>query len=419
MTERPATRSSWSSRCPISRRQPSCSPPRVAAFGFDVALSDSDGLPQQKHYATLSKNGDLFNSPAKFGVMELGPAPEPVTVAPGPPFSPIGPTAFLVAVLGGLLFLWLGRADTVRLGGLSGWLGRLRSVSLRPKLITGRRDRCTHRALWIDRRHDRGRLVRPGGGRETRARRHDPGDRQGGPPREPARAAAARAARAAAVVALGQPGPAAGRVRLHDHPARRGGEAPDPVGRPLPQAGHPGAAQLGHRVPGAPADRGRARHADLLVDPRSRLRGGAEPRRSRRGLPVRPPERRGGRDRAPAVRPARDRIRHGPRPRVPQPGPHGRRRRQDRVPARGRARRRSGHRERAAVRRDPVRRARELAADPDRGAPAGLRRHLPDRGHHPAPAARRWTPSCCLWAWPRAAACPPAPRPSPTATPVC
>ncbi len=107
-------------------------------LGFDVALSDSDGLPEQKNYATSSGKSGLAQFVDRMGRMRLGPDPEPrggdgSSGARG--LSPTGPLAVLCAVLGALLFLWLGRLTTPGGRRLAALLDRVRRIRLRPKVI--------------------------------------------------------------------------------------------------------------------------------------------------------------------------------------------------------------------------------------------------------------------------------------------
>ncbi len=106
-----------------------------AGFGFDVALSDSDGLPQQESYGTWSGHADLAVFPARFGRMVLGAEPPEV---PGPerPFALLLlPIAFLSSVFGLLLFAWLARGLDARDSRLASLLGRLSALRLRWKLL--------------------------------------------------------------------------------------------------------------------------------------------------------------------------------------------------------------------------------------------------------------------------------------------
>ena len=106
------------------------------SFGFDVALSDSDGLPQQENYGTWSGRGQLSESPQHFGRLELGKAPPAPEETERPVLSPIVPLALLVSLLGALLFLWLARMLPARHRGLARALDRLRAVRPRAKLGT-------------------------------------------------------------------------------------------------------------------------------------------------------------------------------------------------------------------------------------------------------------------------------------------
>ena len=107
-------------------------------IGFDAALSDSDGLPEQKNYATSSGQSGLSQYADRFGRMRLGPEPEPPggrSAAELRGLSPTGPLAVLCAVLGALLFLWLARLTTPGGRRLAGMLDNVRRIRLRPKLI--------------------------------------------------------------------------------------------------------------------------------------------------------------------------------------------------------------------------------------------------------------------------------------------
>ncbi len=103
--------------------------------GFDVALSDSDGLPEQKNYATWSRHQQLAQYPARFGRMVLGAAPPEVEEPDRRALSPSGPLAVLCAVLGALLFVWLSRLPGPGGRRLASWLERIRQIPTRPKLI--------------------------------------------------------------------------------------------------------------------------------------------------------------------------------------------------------------------------------------------------------------------------------------------
>jgi DNA-binding NtrC family response regulator/GGDEF domain-containing protein len=105
-----------------------------ASFGFDVALSDSDGLPQQKNYATWTGHSDLATYPGRFGRLILGKAPPPVPAPEGQSVFTIGPVAVLVAVVGALLFLWLAQVVTTRGAWLARRLEVLRRIDPRRKL---------------------------------------------------------------------------------------------------------------------------------------------------------------------------------------------------------------------------------------------------------------------------------------------
>ena len=106
-------------------------------LGFDVALSDSDGLPEQKNYATWSGNEQLSQFPARFGRLVLGENP-PEPEAPGHRSpSQSAPLAILLAILGALLFAWLARLGTPGGRRLAGLLEAVRRVRLRTKLIVG------------------------------------------------------------------------------------------------------------------------------------------------------------------------------------------------------------------------------------------------------------------------------------------
>ncbi len=105
-----------------------------ASFGFDVALSDSDGKPEQKNYATWSGRAELSRFPGRFGRLELGKSPPAIAVPEGPGVSAIGPLAVLVAILGALLFLWLTQAITPRGAWLTARLEALRRIRPRKKM---------------------------------------------------------------------------------------------------------------------------------------------------------------------------------------------------------------------------------------------------------------------------------------------
>jgi DNA-binding NtrC family response regulator len=105
-----------------------------ASFGFDVALSDSDGRPEQKNYATWSGHSDLARYPGRFGRVVLGPAPPALEAPEGPGGAVIGPVAALVSIIGALLFLWLARVATPKGSWLAAKLERLRAISTRRKV---------------------------------------------------------------------------------------------------------------------------------------------------------------------------------------------------------------------------------------------------------------------------------------------
>jgi two-component system response regulator HydG len=105
-----------------------------ASFGFDVALSDSDGRPEQKNYATWSVHSDLARYPGRFGRVVLGPPPQAIEAPEGPGGAPIGPVAVLVSLLGALLFLWLARVATPQGSWLAPKFERLRGISTRRKV---------------------------------------------------------------------------------------------------------------------------------------------------------------------------------------------------------------------------------------------------------------------------------------------
>ncbi|HKW78741.1 MAG TPA: sugar-binding protein, partial [Candidatus Limnocylindria bacterium] len=106
-----------------------------ASFGFDIALSDSDGKPEQKNYATWSVHKDLARFPGRFGRVILGPAPKAIEVPESPGNWAIGPVAVLVSLVGALLFLWLARVATPRGSWLASKFERLRRISTRGKVI--------------------------------------------------------------------------------------------------------------------------------------------------------------------------------------------------------------------------------------------------------------------------------------------
>ena len=100
-------------------------------IGFDVALSDSDGLPHQKNYATWSGSSRLSEFPGRFGrllVSGEAQAPEP---AGGPGVSPTAPLAVLLAVLAALLFAWLARLGTAGGRRLAALLDLIRRIPLK------------------------------------------------------------------------------------------------------------------------------------------------------------------------------------------------------------------------------------------------------------------------------------------------
>jgi DNA-binding NtrC family response regulator len=105
-----------------------------ASFGFDVALSDSDGKAEQKNYATWTGHSDLSRFPGRFGRLVLGPAPPPIPVPDESLVLTIGPIAVLVALLGAILFLWLTQIVGPRGAWLSRRLERLHGVSRRWKI---------------------------------------------------------------------------------------------------------------------------------------------------------------------------------------------------------------------------------------------------------------------------------------------
>ena len=105
-----------------------------ASFGFDVALSDSDGRPEQKNYGTWSGHSDLARYPGRFGRVILGPAPPALESQDGPGVAAIGPVAVLVSLLGALLFLWLARVATPKGAWLAARFERLRGISTRRKV---------------------------------------------------------------------------------------------------------------------------------------------------------------------------------------------------------------------------------------------------------------------------------------------
>jgi len=113
---------------------PSAPTAEGASFGFDVALSDSDGKEEQKNYATWTGSSDLARYPGRFGRLVLGKAPPPVAAPDDDGVSAIGPVAVLVALLGAVLFLWLTQIVGPRGAWLSRRLGALRDLSRRWKI---------------------------------------------------------------------------------------------------------------------------------------------------------------------------------------------------------------------------------------------------------------------------------------------
>ncbi|MCE9635128.1 MAG: sigma 54-interacting transcriptional regulator [Planctomycetes bacterium] len=105
------------------------------AFGFDVALSDSDGLPEQRNYATWSGRSDLSRFPSRFGQLVLGDNP-PKAVAPeSAGGSQLLPIAFVAVVLGLVLSIWLARGLDARASRIGGWLARVSDIPTRRKLV--------------------------------------------------------------------------------------------------------------------------------------------------------------------------------------------------------------------------------------------------------------------------------------------
>src|SRR5262249_8113295 len=97
-------------------------------------LSDSDGKPEQKNYATWSGHSDLARHPNRFGRMRLGKPPQPVAAPESVGVSKVGPIAVLLGALGGLAFWWLARRDTVGGARLAVWIERAAAVPLRRML---------------------------------------------------------------------------------------------------------------------------------------------------------------------------------------------------------------------------------------------------------------------------------------------
>jgi DNA-binding NtrC family response regulator len=95
------------------------------SFGFDVALSDSDGLPEQRNYATWSGRSDLSRFPSRFGRLVLGDDPPPVAPAPPGTGTVLLPIAFLAVLLGLALSVWLARGLATRESRLAEGLVRL------------------------------------------------------------------------------------------------------------------------------------------------------------------------------------------------------------------------------------------------------------------------------------------------------
>ncbi len=104
-------------------------------IGFSVALSDSDGLPEQKNYCTWSGESNLAQFPARFGRLRMGEAPPTPSAASAQALSPTGPLAVLCAILGALLFLWVGRLTAPGGRRLANGLDRIRAIRLRTKVV--------------------------------------------------------------------------------------------------------------------------------------------------------------------------------------------------------------------------------------------------------------------------------------------
>ena len=108
-----------------------------ASFGFDFALSDSDGLPEQKNYATWSGRAALSAFPSRFGRMVLGTDPPEPAAEEGAPAVPVLPVAFVSTLLSLVLFVWLARGLDARSSRLAVLLTRLAATSLRWKVGAG------------------------------------------------------------------------------------------------------------------------------------------------------------------------------------------------------------------------------------------------------------------------------------------
>ena len=102
-----------------------------------MSLSDSDGLPEQKNYATWSGRPAVSAFPSRFGRLVLGPDPPEPAAEEGLPVLHLLPVAFVSTLLALVLYVWLARGLDARSSRLAVALSRLAATSLRWKIGAG------------------------------------------------------------------------------------------------------------------------------------------------------------------------------------------------------------------------------------------------------------------------------------------